>query len=44
MPTLILKSKLTGRNLVKAISTYAASVLTCSFGIIDWTSTDLEKI
>jgi hypothetical protein len=42
--TLILKSKPSGWNLVKAISTCATCVLTYYFAIVSWTSTDLEKI
>lgn len=40
----ILKSKLNGKNLVKAINTYAIPVITYSFGIIKWTKTDLRNL
>ena len=40
----ILKTKLHGRNTIKAINTYATPVLTYSFGTIRWTNTDLEQI
>ncbi|XP_015188575.1 PREDICTED: uncharacterized protein LOC107072832 [Polistes dominula] len=39
--TKILKTKLNSKNLVKAINTYAITVLTYSFGIINWSNTDL---
>jgi hypothetical protein len=40
----ILKTKLNGKNTIKAINTYATPVLTFSFGIVKWTSTDLENL
>jgi hypothetical protein len=40
----ILKTKLNGKNTIKAINTYAIPVLTFSFGIAKWTPTDLENL
>ena len=40
----ILKTKLNGKNTIKAINTYASPVLTFSFGIVKWTPTDLENL
>jgi len=40
----ILKTKLHGKNMIKAINTYATPVLTFSFGIVKWTPTDLENL
>ena len=40
---IILKSHLNSRNTVKAINTFAIPVLTYSFGIINWSQTDLKK-
>jgi hypothetical protein len=40
----ILKTKLNGKNTIKAVNTYAISVLTLSFGIVKWTPTDLENL
>ena len=40
----ILKTKLNGKNTVKAINTYATPVLTFSFGIVKWTATDFENL
>jgi len=40
----ILKTKLNGKNTIKAINTYATAVLTYSFGIVKWTPTDLENL
>lgn len=40
----ILKSQLNGRNIVKAINTYAIPVLTYTFGIINWSQTDLLNL
>ena len=40
----LLKSKLNSKNLFKAINTFAIPVLTYSFGIINWSTTDLENI
>jgi hypothetical protein len=37
----ILKSKLNGNNLIKAVNTYAVPLLTYSFGIIKWSKTNL---
>lgn len=42
--TSILKSKLNSRNLFKAINTFAIPILTYSFGVVKWSSTDLENI
>src|SRR5699024_4785687 len=40
----ILKTHLNGRNLMKAINTYAVPLLTYSFGIIKWSKTDIENL
>jgi hypothetical protein len=40
----ILKTKLNGKNTIKAISTYQIPVLTFSFGIVKWTPLDLENL
>lgn len=40
----ILKTHLNSKNITKAINTYAIPTLTYSFGIINWTKTDLEKL
>jgi hypothetical protein len=40
----ILKTKLSGKNMFKAINTYAIPVLTFSFGIIKWMHADLENL
>ena len=40
----ILQSKLTSKNTFKAINTYAIPILTYSFGVINWTNTDLESL
>ena len=40
----ILKTKLIGKNTIKAINTYAIPVLSFSFGIVKWTPTDLENL
>lgn len=42
--TALLKTKLTGKNMIKAINTFAVPVYTYSFGIIPWSDTDLEDI
>ena len=42
--TQLLKTKLNSRNLTKAINTYAIPILTYSFGIINWTTTDINNI
>ncbi|XP_055846222.1 uncharacterized protein LOC129912125 [Episyrphus balteatus] len=38
------KSHLNGKNLIKAINTYAIPVLTYSFGVIKWSTTDLADL
>jgi hypothetical protein len=40
----ILKSKLNGNNLIKAVNTYAVPLLTYSFGVIKWSKTTLQNI
>ena len=40
----ILKTKLNGKNAIKATNTYATPVLTFSFGTVKWTPTDLENL
>jgi hypothetical protein len=40
----ILKSKLNGNNLIKAVNTYAVPLLTYSFGVIKWSKTNLQNI
>jgi hypothetical protein len=40
----ILESKLNGNNLIKAVNTYAAPLLTYSFGVIKWSKTNLKNI
>jgi hypothetical protein len=40
----ILKTKLNGKNTIKAINTYATPVLTFRFGIVKWTSTDIKNL
>lgn len=40
----LLRSKLSAKNMAKAINTYAVSALSYSFGIIKWTNTDLEDL
>jgi len=40
----VLKTKLNGKNTIKAINTYATAVLTFSFGTVKWTPTDLENL
>jgi hypothetical protein len=39
----ILKSKLNGNNLIKAVNTYAVPLLTYSFGVIKWSKTNLQN-
>ena len=39
----ILKSKLNGNNQIKAINTYASSVIHYTAGIIDWTMEELRE-
>ena len=41
---LIMKSKLHGRNKIKAINTWAVSLLRYGAGIIEWTKEDLQKM
>ena len=40
----ILKTKLNGKNIIKAINAYTTPVLTFSFGIVKWTPTDLQNL
>jgi hypothetical protein len=40
----ILKSKLNGNNLIKAVNKYAVPLLTYSFGVIKWSKTNLKNI
>jgi len=40
----ILKTKINGKNTIKAINNYATPVLTFSFGIVKWRPADLENI
>jgi len=40
----VFKTKLNGKNTIKAINVYGTPVLTVSFGIVKWTATDLEKL
>ncbi|KAL1446981.1 hypothetical protein WDU94_000610 [Cyamophila willieti] len=40
----LLKAKLNGKNLIKAVNTYAIPVITYSFGIIKWTQTELRNL
>ncbi|KAL1447878.1 hypothetical protein WDU94_005658 [Cyamophila willieti] len=40
----ILKTQLNAKNLTRAINSYVIPVLTYSFGIIKWTTTDLNEI
>jgi hypothetical protein len=40
----ILKSKLNGNNLIKAVNTYAVPLLTYSFGVIKWSKTNLQNL
>jgi len=42
--TSILKTKLNGKNTMKAINIYAIPVLAYSFGIVKWSPRDLEKL
>ncbi len=37
-----MKSKLSGRNIVKVITTWAVSLMTYSAGIVEWTKEDLD--
>ena len=40
----ILKSKLTGKNVIMAVNTWAVSVLRYGAGVINWTKAELESI
>jgi len=40
----ILKTKLNGKNTIKAINTYVTPVLTFSFRMVKWTPTDLQNL
>jgi hypothetical protein len=40
----VLKSGLNSKNMFKAINTHALTVLSYSFGVIQWTRTDLEAV
>jgi hypothetical protein len=40
----LLKSKLNGNHLIKAVNTYAVPLLTYSFGVIKWSKTNLQNI
>ena len=40
----MLKSKLNGRNLMKAINAYATSVVCYTAGIVKWTKEELEAL
>jgi hypothetical protein len=40
----ILKSKLNGNNLIKAVNTYAVPLMTYSVGVIKWSKTNLQNI
>lgn len=40
----LLKSKLSAVNMMKAVNTYAAPILSYSFGLLKWTQTDLENL
>lgn len=40
----ILSSELNGRNMIKAINTWAIPVITYSFGVINWSNTEIERI
>lgn len=42
--TKIVKTKLNGKNMVKAINTYAIPVLSYSFGVIKWTKEELRRL
>jgi hypothetical protein len=39
-----LMTKLNGKNTTKAVNTYATPILTFSFGIVQWTPTELENL
>lgn len=38
------KTQLSGKNLIKALNTYAIPVLTYSFGVIKWSKTNIEHL
>jgi hypothetical protein len=40
----LLKSKLNGNNLIKAVNTYAVPLLTYFFGVVKWSKTNLQNI
>lgn len=40
----LLKTKLTARNMITAINTYAVPVIGYSYGMVKWTNTDLEAL
>lgn len=40
----ILGTRLNGRNLFKALNTFAIPVLTYTFGVVKWTRTELESV
>ncbi|XP_060530462.1 uncharacterized protein LOC132704469 [Cylas formicarius] len=40
----ILKTRLAGRNMATAINSYAVPAVAYSFGIVDWTSTELDDL
>lgn len=40
----IARTKLNGKNMIKAINTYAIPLLSYTFGIIHWTATDINNI
>lgn len=40
----VLSSKLTAKNLTKAVNTYAIPLLTYSFGVIKWSQTELQQL
>jgi hypothetical protein len=41
---LVLKTDLNSKYIIKAINTYAISILTYSFGVIQWTHTELQAL
>ena len=40
----IAKTNLNGKNLIKAVNTYAVPILSYSFGIIKWTVTEIQSL
>jgi hypothetical protein len=40
----LLKTQLNGKNIIKAINTYAIPLLVYSVGVIKWARTDLANI